>query len=213
MSGTDVTGTGTTRGSSRIPLGREIAEDLRRRIVGGEFPPGARLPSETDLAAAYRVSRVTIRTAAKALESQGLVDIRHGSGMFVVDFADPSEFKNLIDHRNDRRDGPSWVSTTRSHAALDPATNQPGFTSTVAQTFELQRAITADGEVVAYSYDVLPAGDMTTEVEKSRRLHVRVHGSDRFCLRQGSRSCTPSIRPTSLAMTVHNGLYLLRPVH
>ena len=39
-----------------------------------------------DLAASYRVSRVTIRTAAKALESQGLVDIRHGSGMFVVDF-------------------------------------------------------------------------------------------------------------------------------
>ena len=172
MSGTDVTGTGTTRGSSRIPLGREIAEDLRRRIVGGEFPPGARLPSETDLAAAYRVSRVTIRTAAKALESQGLVDIRHGSGMFVVDFGGQirsgvQELRSITEtiaemglepgveyHSISRRPG-SRHESTRLH--LDSG----------ADVLELQRAITADGEVVAYSYDVLPAGDMTTEVEKS----------------------------------------------
>ena len=172
MSGTDVTGTGATRGTSRIPLGREIAEDLRRRIVGGEFPPGARLPSETDLAASYRVSRVTIRTAAKALESQGLVDIRHGSGMFVVDFGGQirsgvQELRSITEtiaemglepgveyHSISRRPG-SRQESTRLH--LDSG----------ADVLELQRAITADDEVVAYSYDVLPAGDMTTEVEKS----------------------------------------------
>ncbi len=71
--------------TARTPLARQVAEDLRRRIVSGEFAPGARLPSEAEMCEHYRVSRVTVRTAAKALESQGLVDIRHGSGMYVVD--------------------------------------------------------------------------------------------------------------------------------
>ena len=67
-------------------LGRELAEKLRARIIGGEFPAGARLPSETAISDAYGVSRVTVRTAVKLLESQGLVNVRHGSGTYVADF-------------------------------------------------------------------------------------------------------------------------------
>jgi len=79
-------GTPTTpTNSGRIPLARQVGEDLRGRIVSGEFAPGARLPSEAELCEHYRVSRVTVRTATKSLASQGLVDIRHGSGMYVVD--------------------------------------------------------------------------------------------------------------------------------
>jgi GntR family transcriptional regulator len=161
-----------SRTSTRTPLGREIAEELRRRIVEGEFAPGSRLPSESDLCQQYGVSRVTVRTAAKALESQGLVDIRHGSGMFVMDFGGQirsgvQELRSITEtiaemgltpgveyHRIERRRA-SDEERTRLH--LEPEDD----------VLDLQRAITADGEIVAYSYDVLPATNMTPEIESS----------------------------------------------
>lgn len=64
-----------------------IAEDLRRRIVDAEFPAGNLLPSEADLSAQYKASRVTVRRSLEALRADGLVDSRQGFGWFVA--ADP----------------------------------------------------------------------------------------------------------------------------
>lgn len=63
---------------------REIAEDLRGRIDGGELSAGRLLPSESELSGAYSASRVTIRKALEALRSDGLVDSRQGFGWFVT---------------------------------------------------------------------------------------------------------------------------------
>lgn len=63
---------------------REIAEDLRARIVGGEFGAGRLLPSEAELSAAYDASRVTVRKALEVLRDEGLVDARQGFGWFVA---------------------------------------------------------------------------------------------------------------------------------
>src|SRR3954454_24428679 len=52
---------------------REIAEDLRRRICEGEWPPGANLPRMTDLAAEFSVSRNAVARAVAELENDGLV--------------------------------------------------------------------------------------------------------------------------------------------
>jgi GntR family transcriptional regulator len=60
-----------------------IAEDLRRQIADGTLPPGGKLPVETALAAQYHVSLSTIRGALGVLQSEGLVEKRHGSGNFV----------------------------------------------------------------------------------------------------------------------------------
>lgn len=62
----------------------EIADDLRRRILGGEFPPGRLLPSEAELGASYEVSRVTIRKSLDSLRTDGVVDARQGFGWFVA---------------------------------------------------------------------------------------------------------------------------------
>jgi len=58
----------------------EIAEELRR----GMTRPGELLPSESELAAAYGASRVTVRRALESLRAEGLVDSRQGYGWFVV---------------------------------------------------------------------------------------------------------------------------------
>ncbi|MEW2548876.1 GntR family transcriptional regulator [Streptomyces sp. NPDC047002] len=60
-----------------------IADDLRRRIAAGTWAIGDRLPAEQELAACYRVSTPTLRTALEVLQSEGLVEKRHGAGNFV----------------------------------------------------------------------------------------------------------------------------------
>jgi DNA-binding FadR family transcriptional regulator len=65
-------------------LYEKVAQDLSRKIAAGQYAVGQRLPSERDLAQAYAVSRPTIREAIIALELDGLVDVRLGSGVYVA---------------------------------------------------------------------------------------------------------------------------------
>jgi DNA-binding GntR family transcriptional regulator len=62
---------------------RRIAADLRVRIENGDLAPGDALPSEATLVDTYGVARGTARAALASLESEGLVDARHGKGRFV----------------------------------------------------------------------------------------------------------------------------------
>ena len=66
-------------------LYRQIAEQLRALISGGEFAPGTRLPAERDLARQLGVSRPSVREALIALEIEGWVEVRTGSGIYVKD--------------------------------------------------------------------------------------------------------------------------------
>ena len=65
-------------------LYRIIADQLALKIRNGEFVPGDRLPSERELAERRGVSRPSIREALIALEIQGFVDVRVGTGVFVM---------------------------------------------------------------------------------------------------------------------------------
>ena len=65
------------------PPSRRIAEALRQAIDAGEYPPGARLPSERELASRYGSARNTAREAISLLQAEGLVDVQHGRGAFV----------------------------------------------------------------------------------------------------------------------------------
>lgn len=62
---------------------RDIAADVRRRIVQGEYAAGARLPGEERLAREYGVSRGVIRNALAALQRRGMVVPTPGSGWTV----------------------------------------------------------------------------------------------------------------------------------
>jgi DNA-binding FadR family transcriptional regulator len=64
-------------------LYRQIADQLRALIACGEFAVGTRLPPERDLATQLGVSRPSVREALIALEVEGLVEVRMGSGIYV----------------------------------------------------------------------------------------------------------------------------------
>jgi DNA-binding FadR family transcriptional regulator len=68
-------------------LYRQIAEQLRGLMTTGEFSPGSRLPAERDLGKQLGVSRPSGREALIALEVEGWVEVRTGSGVYVLERA------------------------------------------------------------------------------------------------------------------------------
>lgn len=65
-------------------LYQKIALAIAATITDGRYSPGQKLPSERELADEFGVSRPTIRDAMIALEFQGLVEARQGSGVYVT---------------------------------------------------------------------------------------------------------------------------------
>ena len=68
-------------------LYRQLAQQLRDWVLASGFEAGARLPAERDLAAQWGVSRSSLREAVIALEVEGAIEVRTGSGIYVTALA------------------------------------------------------------------------------------------------------------------------------
>jgi DNA-binding FadR family transcriptional regulator len=66
-------------------LYRSVLDKMLLLIDAGEFPVGGRLPPERELAERFDVSRPTIREAVIALEALGKVEVKTGSGIYVLE--------------------------------------------------------------------------------------------------------------------------------
>jgi GntR family transcriptional regulator len=66
------------------PRYQVLANELRQRIAGGDYKPGDRLPSESQLCVEYGVSRGTVVRAIEQLVIAGIVHRRQGDGSFVA---------------------------------------------------------------------------------------------------------------------------------
>lgn len=78
-----VTGTETGGGAPTDRLYQKLARKLFEDLATGKYAIGDRLPAERELAVEYNVSRPAVREAMIALEVQGLVEVRVGSGAYV----------------------------------------------------------------------------------------------------------------------------------
>ena len=65
-------------------LSDQVAQQLRASITTARLPPGAKLPTEAELAAQFGVSRTVVREAVSRLKSLNLVHARQGSGVYVA---------------------------------------------------------------------------------------------------------------------------------
>jgi GntR family transcriptional regulator, transcriptional repressor for pyruvate dehydrogenase complex len=65
-------------------LSDDVAERIRSLIISEDIAEGSRLPSERDLADRFRASRPTVSQALRTLSLMGLVEIRRGSGAYVL---------------------------------------------------------------------------------------------------------------------------------
>ena len=82
---------------------RQIAEDLERRILSGDFGGGGKLPTEIELREHYRSSRNTVHDAIRRLTMRGLIETKPGLGTFVVDKIEP--FVNTLTTQDGGRAG------------------------------------------------------------------------------------------------------------
>ncbi|MFF2652986.1 GntR family transcriptional regulator [Streptomyces sp. NPDC058045] len=68
----------------RRSMAQQVRDDLRGKMRNGKLSAGSRLPSEPESCDIYGVSRATVREAYRLLEQEGLVEVRRGSGRFVL---------------------------------------------------------------------------------------------------------------------------------
>ena len=66
-----------------VPPYRQIAAILRRRITGGQVPPGNRIPTESELVEEFEVARSTARRAVEVLREEGLIYTVPNRGSYV----------------------------------------------------------------------------------------------------------------------------------
>ncbi|MFG2001932.1 FadR/GntR family transcriptional regulator [Spirillospora sp. NPDC048911] len=84
-----------------------LTERLRDDVLSGRYPPGSYLPAERELAAAYEVTRTSLKHAIVRLAQVGLVETKHGVGTRVRDYerlGGPELLPLLV-----RTAGPSWM--------------------------------------------------------------------------------------------------------
>jgi GntR family transcriptional regulator len=88
-----MTDSATTLSSvSSVPLHTQLRDLLRARILDGEYAQNSRMPSESELGAMFKVSRITVRQALGDLQKEGLIFKIHGKGTFV---SKPKAFQNV----------------------------------------------------------------------------------------------------------------------
>ncbi|MBV6756691.1 FadR/GntR family transcriptional regulator [Rhodococcus opacus] len=80
MTVTGVEGSARALGSRVMRPRQQVEESLRNAVLNGELRNGERLPSESELARQFGVSRPTIREALSALEQQGMIRKVPGAG-------------------------------------------------------------------------------------------------------------------------------------
>ena len=70
----------------RKSISDQIFDILKEKIISNQWKPGDKIPSETELAASFGVSRLSARTAIQRLSALGLVEIRVGDGTYIKDY-------------------------------------------------------------------------------------------------------------------------------
>lgn len=67
----------------KLTMSEQMAETIKELILSGELDAGDTLPTEPELCEQFGVSRAVVRDATRILMALGLVEVKHGSGVFV----------------------------------------------------------------------------------------------------------------------------------
>jgi GntR family transcriptional regulator len=140
--------------ASDRPIYKQIADHLREAVARGKLHPGDQLPSETQLMEHYGVARMTIRSALRLLQDEGLTTAEHGRGVYVR--ARPPVRRLASDRFAQRH-------RKQGKAAFTVEAEQVGATGTV----DLIKV--SEGQPPADIADRLRVSDEQTVVTRSRR--------------------------------------------
>jgi len=71
--------------NAAYPIYEQVIEEIKKEIVRGELKPGAKLPSQRQLARKIEVNPNTVQRAYREMEQRGLVETKRGRGTFIKD--------------------------------------------------------------------------------------------------------------------------------
>ena len=142
-------------------LSLAIRDKLAQRISSGAIAPGARLPTEPELAAELGVSRATLREALRSLEEDGFVSRRRGAGTYATN---RPRLRNNLDVNFGVTAMIRAAGMTPSTARARTSQEQAGAEEAYALDLQegdpvsvLERVRTADDRPVVFSRDVVPS--------------------------------------------------------
>ena len=136
------------------PLWRQIADRLRRSIASGEFKPGDVLPSETEINAAFQVSRATARASLERLRQEGLISRQSGRGSIVLAPRVEQPVNELASFSEDmRRRGhrPSYSTFSAAGELVGTEAAEALDAPAGAVVFHIRRLLLADDEPIGMS--------------------------------------------------------------
>lgn len=152
-------------------LSDQTKQHLRKRILNHEWAAGSKIPGEFELAKQYNVARVTIRSALRSLENQGLIDIRHGSGIYITDFGDSirsglQQLNSISEIIQDMGFKPRITTRLSEIRKANEREVKVLRISEDSDVLIIERAISADDKVVAYFYGTLKIDNIPKSVIK-----------------------------------------------
>lgn len=141
---------------------KQVADSLRRQILGNQFKPGQRLPPEREMCRQYGASRITVRRALQVLADEMLVLRRQGSGTFVsptptrkIPLLNTDFSGSVADHAPDltrRLESRKWMTPNEEVCARLQLSRD-------AKILYARRTDLLDGSPVAYDDVYLPESD------------------------------------------------------
>jgi len=88
--------------SSGVPVYRQVMDQVRYYVAGGQLKAGDRLPSIREMAGALHINPTTIVKAYNELQHGGDIEMKHGKGAFITEASEPrsraeveTEFRRL----------------------------------------------------------------------------------------------------------------------
>lgn len=78
------------------PIVPRVEQALRNRLRSGHWSAGQKLPNESALATELGVGRSSVREAVRLLARDGLLEVRHGSGTFVLESSGNADVARLL---------------------------------------------------------------------------------------------------------------------
>ncbi len=158
---------------SGAPMYRQLADDLRARILDGEFRVAEAIPTEAQLSAGYHTSRITVRHALALLEQEGLVHREQGRGSFVRPRAIAVGPRRLTSFTEELRERGVHQGSVLLDAALVPAPpDAPLDLGPSRACVRLERVRRADDRPIAHQVTWIPA-----ELETGVAEAIAAHGS------------------------------------
>ncbi|MDR1607708.1 MAG: GntR family transcriptional regulator [Deltaproteobacteria bacterium] len=139
------------------PAYRLLAEAIKVKIASGQYPKGARIPSEVAISREHGLSTMTVRQAVNLLTQEGLLTKVQGSGTYV---AAPSWIQAkfgwaTLERLLEDRQNISWAIFKISLAAAGPKTSERLMIPPLTQVIFQDRLIHHKGRPVLLNHSVL----------------------------------------------------------